>query len=167
MDGQFVSVNNPHPAPLPLNYTHAQGFTGGFSGGPNYDYPTQGSFATSSETDPLPLPFPEIEFDERGMPVLDDQLSLLGLEDSDNEIEDTGKLVDQEIQSAVIFSAQLFEHEERAAILIPQFGLLGSLRGSRLEDGRIFLNSNVPTSFFVCGLQGSGKSHTLSTLLGE
>ncbi|KAF8459789.1 hypothetical protein BDZ91DRAFT_665275, partial [Kalaharituber pfeilii] len=30
---------------------------------------------------------------------------------------------------------------------------------------RIFLNTNIPASFFVCGLQGSGKSHTLSTLL--
>jgi len=117
--------------------------------------------------DTHPSPLPEIEFDEQGMPVLDNQLTLLGLHDSDEEVEQTGKLVDNEIRNAVMFSAQLFQREDRTASLIPQFGLLGSLRGSRLQDPRIFLNSNVPTSFFVCGLQGSGKSHTLSTLLGE
>lgn len=30
-----------------------------------------------------------------------------------------------------------------------------------------FHNTNIPLSEFICGLQGSGKSHTLSCLLGE
>lgn len=142
-----------------------QGFTSGFSGLSGHTYRTQASLTMQHDTHPSPLP--EIEFDEQGMPVLDNQLTLLGLHDSDEEVEQTGKLVDNEIRNAVMFSAQLFQREDRTASLIPQFGLLGSLRGSRLQDPRIFLNSNVPTSFFVCGLQGSGKSHTLSTLLGE
>ena len=34
-----------------------------------------------------------------------------------------------------------------------------------LEDGRILLNINAPWSAFICGSQGSGKSHTLSCML--
>lgn len=33
------------------------------------------------------------------------------------------------------------------------------------QDPRIFFNVSVPASVFVCGSQGSGKSHTLSCLL--
>lgn len=32
-------------------------------------------------------------------------------------------------------------------------------------DRRVFYNIAAPTSIFICGSQGSGKSHTLSTLL--
>jgi len=33
------------------------------------------------------------------------------------------------------------------------------------EDPRIFLNVNAPSSAFICGSQGSGKSHTLACML--
>ena len=33
------------------------------------------------------------------------------------------------------------------------------------EDKRLFVNMNAPWSAFVCGSQGSGKSHTLSCML--
>lgn len=33
------------------------------------------------------------------------------------------------------------------------------------EDGRMFLNMNAPLSVFLCGSQGSGKSHTLSCMM--
>lgn len=33
------------------------------------------------------------------------------------------------------------------------------------EDNRIFMNMNAPLSAFICGSQGSGKSHTLSCML--
>lgn len=33
------------------------------------------------------------------------------------------------------------------------------------KDDRIFMNMNVPLSVFLCGSQGSGKSHTLSCML--
>ncbi|KAK3489079.1 uncharacterized protein B0T23DRAFT_321974 [Neurospora hispaniola] len=52
-----------------------------------------------------------------------------------------------------------------------QYGLLGGDIGS-LEseepanrDPRVFWNIAAPSSFFICGSQGSGKSHTLSCLL--
>ncbi|KAK4039586.1 hypothetical protein C8A01DRAFT_46994 [Parachaetomium inaequale] len=50
-----------------------------------------------------------------------------------------------------------------------QYGLLaGDLTGSTDDGGsdpRIFWNIAAPSSFFICGSQGSGKSHTLSCLL--
>lgn len=33
------------------------------------------------------------------------------------------------------------------------------------RDKRLFFNTTVPSSIFICGSQGSGKSHTLSCLL--
>ena len=33
------------------------------------------------------------------------------------------------------------------------------------KDNRIFINTNAPWSAFICGSQGSGKSHTLSCML--
>jgi hypothetical protein len=61
--------------------------------------------------------------------------------------------------------------------ILPQYGLLaGTLQefGSsddhdeapdKPNDPRIFLNVNSPWSAFICGSQGSGKSHTLSCIL--
>ena len=37
---------------------------------------------------------------------------------------------------------------------VPEFG-----------DNRLFLNTNMPWSAFICGSQGAGKSHTLSCML--
>ncbi|KAK0655120.1 hypothetical protein B0T16DRAFT_319737 [Cercophora newfieldiana] len=49
-----------------------------------------------------------------------------------------------------------------------QYGLLaGDISGAAEQDAdkRVFWNISAPSSFFICGSQGSGKSHTLSCLL--
>jgi hypothetical protein len=50
-----------------------------------------------------------------------------------------------------------------------QYGLLAGVLTGSTDDGssdpRIFWNIAAPSSFFICGSQGSGKSHTLSCLL--
>ncbi|BCR99859.1 uncharacterized protein AKAW2_50201A [Aspergillus luchuensis] len=50
-----------------------------------------------------------------------------------------------------------------------QFGLLArAIEGSPsvvIEDPRVFYNITPPSSTFICGSQGSGKSHTLSCIL--
>ena len=33
---------------------------------------------------------------------------------------------------------------------------------TNIDDSRLFINMNAPWSAFICGSQGSGKSHTLS-----
>ncbi|KAI0332440.1 hypothetical protein GY45DRAFT_1352709 [Cubamyces sp. BRFM 1775] len=53
-----------------------------------------------------------------------------------------------------------------------QYGVLGSVmairektRGYVPKDPRLYVNTNAPFSAIVCGVQGSGKSHTVSVLL--
>ncbi|KAI1347259.1 hypothetical protein F5Y01DRAFT_307664 [Xylaria sp. FL0043] len=52
---------------------------------------------------------------------------------------------------------------------LSQYALLaedvGSLQGKSSEDPRFFYNVAAPSSVFICGSQGSGKSHTLSCFL--
>lgn len=61
-------------------------------------------------------------------------------------------------------------------LTVSQYGLLAkilesedSIRPTRASkaapDFRLFYNTTVPSSTFICGSQGSGKSHTLSCLL--
>jgi hypothetical protein len=64
------------------------------------------------------------------------------------------------VQHAPLFTADILEENKG---VLPQYGLLGS----HVDSGkRIFHNTNVPFASFVCGVQGSGKSHTTSCLLG-
>nr|KMM71091.1 hypothetical protein CPAG_07398 [Coccidioides posadasii RMSCC 3488] len=68
------------------------------------------------------------------------------------------------------------ENQSEGEEVFPQYGLLGQ----RLQtygygsedipvgepvDNLIYTNSNAPWSTFICGSQGSGKSHTLSCML--
>lgn len=53
-----------------------------------------------------------------------------------------------------------------------QYGVLGSVtsicekgRSYKPEEPRLYINTNAPFSAIVCGVQGSGKSHTVSVLL--
>ncbi|MCJ1473496.1 hypothetical protein MMC13_002147 [Lambiella insularis] len=86
----------------------------------------------------------------------------------------------EEIKTAPLFSGPVLDHYNSAAL--PQYGLLGRrmqdyndtappLLDAELDteytndDDRIFLNANTPWSTFICGSQGSGKSHTLSCML--
>lgn len=86
----------------------------------------------------------------------------------------------EEIKTSPLFSGPVLDHFGPAAL--PQYGLLAGrvqdyndaappLLDTDLdvdtanEDARIFLNVNTPWSAFICGSQGSGKSHTLSCML--
>ena len=76
-----------------------------------------------------------------------------------------------DIRNAVLVSANILQ--EAGKELLPQYGLLGTFSYESAEpshiqaDERIFLNTNIPFSAFICGVQGSGKSHTTSCLLGK
>jgi hypothetical protein len=52
-------------------------------------------------------------------------------------------------------------------ITYPQYGLIGGVLPDpdHSADPRLFINTNAPWSAFICGSQGSGKSHTLSCIL--
>ncbi|THH33650.1 hypothetical protein EUX98_g521 [Antrodiella citrinella] len=92
----------------------------------------------------------------------------------------------QLLNHSVVESRDRSDHELRTAPLLTrgaylaagfpginsQYGVLGSAlavydQAERdvPDDPRLYLNTNAPFSALVCGVQGSGKSHTVSVLL--
>ncbi|KAF1848037.1 uncharacterized protein K460DRAFT_279645 [Cucurbitaria berberidis CBS 394.84] len=70
----------------------------------------------------------------------------------------------QDIENAPLLSGDIVSaHVED---LVPQYGFLGSYtEGADAPYTKIFQNTNVPFSTFICGVQGSGKSHTTAVML--
>lgn len=96
--------------------------------------------------------------------ALELQLGLLSIgDDGDDKAESTL----HNIKNAVIFSSNVLEQNGQE---LPQFGLLGHTAMDSLTipaDARLFLNTNIPFSAFICGVQGSGKSHTTACMIGK
>ncbi|KAF2999505.1 hypothetical protein E8E13_008992 [Curvularia kusanoi] len=67
------------------------------------------------------------------------------------------------IQHAPVLDASIMSSDDRH--VLPQYGLLGSYGEAREDKPKLVLNTNVPFSIFLCGVQGSGKSHTTSCIL--
>jgi hypothetical protein len=67
-------------------------------------------------------------------------------------------------QAPLLSGSVVLQH---AHDLLPQYGLLGSLadQDASESDSQVFMNTNVPMSTFICGVQGSGKSHTTACFL--
>jgi len=108
-------------------------------------------------------------------PRLAYHLSLLNLETPDERNEETSL--------APVFTGQVLNQRELGQTSQPlhhisQYGLLGGVRQFNTpnipalreddvsaKDPRLFFNVASPSSTFICGSQGSGKSHTLSCIL--
>lgn len=87
---------------------------------------------------------------------------LLSHRDKYVTISASSSAVERSIRQAPLLAAEVVsEHYED---LVPQYGLIGSFRDGG-SDSQLFLNTNVPFSAFICGVQGSGKSHTTSCIL--
>ncbi|KAL7810909.1 hypothetical protein V8C26DRAFT_437749 [Trichoderma gracile] len=99
-------------------------------------------------------------------------LALLNLDDSNEDAE--------ELAAAPVFTQSVLEYGTQLNANgkdepIAQYGLLaGILENSNAvknpsetpdKDIRLFFNTSAPSSVFICGSQGSGKSHSLSCLL--
>jgi hypothetical protein len=101
--------------------------------------------------------------------LFDDHLSLITRKPAESQLD--------EINTAPLFTgsvwrmAQSNNHDVSADIPSTQYGLLGGNidmlhhGGDQRGDPRVFHNVTSPSSVFICGSQGSGKSHTLSCLL--
>ncbi|KAL7937344.1 hypothetical protein V8C35DRAFT_292270 [Trichoderma chlorosporum] len=104
--------------------------------------------------------------------ILAAHLSLLSLDDS---VEDA-----EELASTPVFTHPVLQYGNKVKTNsktnpFAQYGLLaGILEGSHAinldpdvvdKDFRLFFNTTAPSSIFICGSQGSGKSHTLGCLL--
>lgn len=91
--------------------------------------------------------------------------ALLGDGDKKTSATTLSSAIDRSIRQAPLLTAGIVsEHYED---LVPQYGLLGSLgdENDSSSNSQVFLNTNVPFSTFICGVQGSGKSHTTSCFL--
>jgi hypothetical protein len=92
---------------------------------------------------------------------------------------DTGSVSQDlhEVSGTPLFTKKVLDHSEK---LFSQYGFLAGMSDvldsnaamnlnstgpSRPADPRLFFNISAPSSAFICGSQGSGKSHTLSCLL--
>lgn len=96
------------------------------------------------------------------------QMKLFDLDDGDEDIE--------ELAASPLFTQPVLQYgaslEESP---FTQYGLLGRVIENNSMDGlsdddaakdrMLFFNATAPSSVFICGSQGSGKSHTLSCLL--
>ncbi|RCI08864.1 hypothetical protein L249_4989 [Ophiocordyceps polyrhachis-furcata BCC 54312] len=106
-------------------------------------------------------------------PDLTTHLSLLSLQqDDDDDNQDA-------ISSSQLTTSPVFTQEVRSSnkAAFSQYGLLGghavaaaittttTASQPQHQDPRLFYNVSAPSSVFICGSQGSGKSHTLSCLL--
>lgn len=77
-----------------------------------------------------------------------------------------------EVKTAPIFTESARLQAERHTSLsgggeqvYPQYGLLAGDASNSESDELFYYNVAAPSSIFICGSQGSGKSHTLSCLL--
>ena len=98
--------------------------------------------------------------------LLVEQMKLLG--GRGGERHDAAKM--EELRTTPVFSMSanraVAEHRSSRPSLLPQFGLLAQRSGHADEAAsRLFQNVNAPWSAFICGSQGSGKSHSLSCML--
>lgn len=103
----------------------------------------------------------EIDDDDVGPDfILIDQLA----SKKDKAVNDTrsADAFNRNVEHAPLLSGSVVTRHHKH--LVPQYGFLGS---TSLDDTdiRVFQNTNVPFSTFICGLQGSGKSHTTACML--
>ena len=85
----------------------------------------------------------------------------------DGEHNDTGDIQRHEratqIRHAPLLGVDVILQNDQH--LLPQYGLIGLYGEAKNIRSKLFLNTNVPFSMFLCGVQGSGKSHTTSCIL--
>ncbi|EUC42080.1 hypothetical protein COCMIDRAFT_104473 [Bipolaris oryzae ATCC 44560] len=86
---------------------------------------------------------------------------------NDSEVDDTEDYQTNEwttqIRHAPLVSANFILRDTQH--VLPQYGLMGLHDEANDTRSKIFLNTNIPFSIFLCGVQGSGKSHTTSCIL--
>ncbi|KAJ7325437.1 hypothetical protein DFH08DRAFT_752550 [Mycena albidolilacea] len=87
---------------------------------------------------------------------LDDELTFL-LGATANGDDDEANLLHHQLVTSPLLTYSSLEHHTAD---FPSRGLLGTSASER-----VYFNTNTPSSAIICGVQGSGKSHTVSCLL--
>ncbi|KAJ7782245.1 hypothetical protein DFH07DRAFT_728407 [Mycena maculata] len=87
---------------------------------------------------------------------MDDELAFLATATATEQDTDANLVRHQLVTSPLLVYPALKHH----ATDFPSRGLIGTSAGER-----VYVNTNAPSSAVICGVQGSGKSHTVSCLL--
>ncbi|KAL1721793.1 hypothetical protein EV715DRAFT_194622, partial [Schizophyllum commune] len=89
----------------------------------------------------------------------------------DNDDIDKTSKPDHDLDTAPLITRDAFDTGDFAT-RSTQYGVFGSIvsthdksRVGTSLDPRIYVNTNAPLSAIICGVQGAGKSHTVSVLL--
>ncbi|KAF8843192.1 hypothetical protein BDN67DRAFT_243117 [Paxillus ammoniavirescens] len=96
-----------------------------------------------------------------------DELALL----HDSSINVRGRSRDHELRTAPIVTRDAYvaagyrEHTTQYGVLGRAVSIFNKSQAYSPVDPRLYINTNAPFSAIVCGVQGSGKSHTVSILL--
>lgn len=149
-------------APRPVNpFTNGKAH-GGFTNGQT-NSPVNIDFTNGATRSPITTNF--INGTTNGPSSLDNILTSRRslLERCNTYLQD----VVSEIQTAPIFTETVRAAAEKGgATLFSQFGLIaGDAHLPSQSEEMLYYNVAAPSSTFICGSQGSGKSHTLSCLL--
>ncbi|KAH7916101.1 hypothetical protein BJ138DRAFT_685652 [Hygrophoropsis aurantiaca] len=91
------------------------------------------------------------------------------LRDESNDTRNRSK--DHEMRTAPILTRDAYavagyrDHMTQYGVLGRALTIYNKMAGYTPIDPRLYVNTNAPLSAIVCGVQGSGKSHTVSILL--
>ncbi|KAI1388151.1 uncharacterized protein F4822DRAFT_303706 [Hypoxylon trugodes] len=114
----------------------------------------------------IPEPEETKDTEDEADVILNSQMGLLKRRPDREELD--------EILSAPLFTYPVLKHAETLATTssktpFSQYALFAGeahrLQHASVGDPRIFYNVSTPSSIFICGSQGSGKSHSLSCML--
>ncbi|KZP24515.1 hypothetical protein FIBSPDRAFT_856704 [Athelia psychrophila] len=173
-----VHLQVDHPLPVPTLPVQRQQPVHQLSAPPGLAGPNVTASA-SSPTFTAPLPVPRLPSPpvSSSSPSLDEAVRIsTGNEEiqllEDDSLSARGRSRDHELRTAPIFTRNAYV-ALGAAGHTTQYGVLGKVieicSGTETETPeemlRMYVNTNAPFSAIVCGVQGSGKSHTVSVLL--
>ncbi|TRM67969.1 hypothetical protein BD626DRAFT_480382 [Schizophyllum amplum] len=123
---------------------------------------------------PLTFPHTMLNAEECNMkpsPTKPKELTLLVGQRDHHDQEPSVSQADHDLDTAPLILRDAYD-AGRFELRSTQYGVLGRVlsvhdRGniSASDDPRIYVNTNAPFSAIVCGVQGAGKSHTVSVLL--
>ncbi|KAL5357109.1 hypothetical protein BJX96DRAFT_143917 [Aspergillus floccosus] len=96
------------------------------------------------------------------MPSLEAQLQFLN---TDPKEEERPRDASKNLEHAILVTPSAENPGHRMPSQSALLGQLDTRESKEVPDPRVMLNANIPFSAFICGLQGSGKSHTTACII--
>ncbi|KAH7930072.1 hypothetical protein BV22DRAFT_1079734 [Leucogyrophana mollusca] len=149
-----------HPRPVPLN---SQASVDGARAVP----PVRASPAVSASTSSIAVTTNGAASSTKDATSAYEELQLL----RDDNLDARGRSRDHELRTAPLLTRDAYvaagyrDHTTQYGVMGRALAIYNKSVGYTPVDPRLYINTNAPFSAIVCGVQGSGKSHTVSILL--